>query len=267
MLAAFVAQFYDDKPPPPLVLLSHELPEQDLVAEALGLQARVRGRQAGRDRGAEARREMRRGAHARDQCARGAGAQLAETRGTGEAAGRRRRSCSGCSAPPERIEVYDNSHIMGANAVRRDDRGRAGGVRQAGLPEVRHPRADGARRRFRDDARGAGAPLRPGAEGEPGPVPSTPPGWPDLVLIDGGAGQLSAARGDAGRSGRERSAAGGHRQGAGPRRRAGMVPRRRPGGRSSCRRATRCCISCSGCATRRTASPSPRTAPAAARRW
>ena len=39
VLAAFVAQFYDDKPPPPLVLLSHEVPEIALVAEALGLRA------------------------------------------------------------------------------------------------------------------------------------------------------------------------------------------------------------------------------------
>ena len=39
MLSAFIAQFYDDKPPPPLVLINHELPEQDLVAEALTLKA------------------------------------------------------------------------------------------------------------------------------------------------------------------------------------------------------------------------------------
>src|SRR5258707_7528042 len=39
VLAAFIAQFYDDKPPPPLLLLNHELPEQDLVAEALTLKA------------------------------------------------------------------------------------------------------------------------------------------------------------------------------------------------------------------------------------
>ncbi len=35
MLEAFIAQFYDDKPPPPFLLLSHDLPESELVAEAL----------------------------------------------------------------------------------------------------------------------------------------------------------------------------------------------------------------------------------------
>ena len=39
VLAAFIAQFYDDKPPPPCVLTNHPLPEQDLVAEALSLKA------------------------------------------------------------------------------------------------------------------------------------------------------------------------------------------------------------------------------------
>ena len=41
MLAAFIAQFYDDKPPPPLILFNHELPEQDLIAEALTPQGRA----------------------------------------------------------------------------------------------------------------------------------------------------------------------------------------------------------------------------------
>ena len=55
VLAAFLAQFYDDKPPPPLLLLSHALPEQELIAEALTLKAGKRGR----DRRFRARGEKR----------------------------------------------------------------------------------------------------------------------------------------------------------------------------------------------------------------
>ena len=94
------------------------------------------------------------------------------------------------------------------------------------------------------------------------------PAWPDVILIDGGQGQMSAVRAIL--------AEPRHR---GPRRRRSASPRARtatpgasassPGARepSRCRCAIRCSISCSGCATRRTASPSARTARGARRRW
>ena len=90
--------------------------------------------------------------------------------------------------------------------------------------------------------------------------------WPDLVLIDGGARPAQRRAGDPGGAGRARHPAGRHRQGPGPRRRARMVPPAPGASPSSCRRATPCCTTCSGCATRRTASPSPPTAPAGPRR-
>ena len=110
VLAAFIAQFYDDKPPPPLLLLNHALPEQALIAEALTLKA---GRKV-EHRGAAARRKARRGAARRNQRARGAGAQA------GRDAGQAKllegvAELFGLPATPERIEVYDNSHIMGTN--------------------------------------------------------------------------------------------------------------------------------------------------------
>ena len=43
VLAAFIAQFYDDKPPPPLLLVNHAMPEQELIAEALTLKAQTFG--------------------------------------------------------------------------------------------------------------------------------------------------------------------------------------------------------------------------------
>ena len=97
--------------------------------------------------------------------------------------------------------------------------------------------------------------LREQAEGAP------PGDWPDLVLIDGGAGQLSAARQtlqDLGVNDVKLVAIA-----KGPDRDAGREWFHTDGAEPfQLPRATRCCISCSGCATRRTALPSPRTAPA-----
>jgi excinuclease ABC subunit C len=187
VLAAFIAQFYDDKPPPPLVLTSHVLPEVELVAEALTLKAHRKVEIVCPQRG-EKRAVMEHAAtNAREALER----KLAE--GAGQA-----KLLEGVAAlfelgtPPERIECYDNSHIMGANAY---------GVMVVFGPEgavknayrkftIRGPIAPGddfammrevLERRF-------GRALREQAEGDTS-------NWPDLVLIDGGAGQLSAVRG------------------------------------------------------------------------
>ena len=114
VLAAFIAQFYDDKPVPPLLLLNHELPEQALVEEALGLKiadGRRRVQIAVPARG-EKRAVV---AHAETN------AREALERRMAESAGQARlldgvASLFNCAAPPERIEIYDNSHIMGTSA-------------------------------------------------------------------------------------------------------------------------------------------------------
>src|ERR1700748_2660949 len=110
VLAAFVAQFYDDKPPPPCVLANHTLPEQDLVAEALSLKA---------DRRVEIHVPQRGEKRAVVQHAE-VNAREALERKLAESAGQARllegvAQLFGLPAPPERIEVYDNSHIMGTN--------------------------------------------------------------------------------------------------------------------------------------------------------
>ena len=193
ILAAFVAQFYDDKPPPPLLLLNVVLPEQELISEALTLKAQTFGAtrkveilipQRGEKQAVVAHAAL----NAREALER----RLAETAGQAkllEAVA----ELFALPAPPERIEVYDNSHIMGANAY---------GVMIAAGPEgfrksayrkfsIRGPIAPGddfammrevLERRF-------GRALKEDSEG-----PGTP-SWPDLVVIDGGAGQLSAVRG------------------------------------------------------------------------
>ena len=68
----------------------------------------------------------------------------------------------GSGRTPRRIEVFDNSHIQGTNAVGRHDRGRARGLREEPVPQVQHQVGrPHARRRLRHDARGADAPLPP----------------------------------------------------------------------------------------------------------
>ena len=190
VLAAFVAQFYDDKPPPPLLLLSHALPEQALVAEALTLKAGRRVEIAVPQRG-EKRAVVE---HAETNAREALERRLAESAGQAkllDAAA----ELFGLPGRPERIEVYDNSHIMGTNPY---------GVMIVSGPEGFHKQAY---RKFAirsaitpgDDfgmmrevlERRFGRALKEQAAGEP-PSPGT--AWPDLVLIDGGAGQLSAAR-------------------------------------------------------------------------
>ena len=110
VLAAFIAQFYDDKPPPPCVLVSHILPEQDLVAEALTLKAgrkvEILVPQRGEKRAVVQHAEVNAREALERKLAKSAG-QAKLLAGVAE--------LFRLAAPPERIEVYDNSHIMGAN--------------------------------------------------------------------------------------------------------------------------------------------------------
>ncbi len=110
VLSAFIAQFYDDKPPPPCVLVNHTLAEQDLVAEALSLKAGRKVTVLHPQRGEKHAVAQHAETNAREALER----KLAESAGQaklleGVAA------LFALPAPPERIEVYDNSHIMGTN--------------------------------------------------------------------------------------------------------------------------------------------------------
>ncbi len=187
VLSAFIAQFYDDKPPPPCVLVSHELEERELVAEALSLKAGRRVEVLHPQRG-EKRAVV---AHAETNAREALERKLAESAGQAKLL-EGVATLFGLPAAPERIEVYDNSHIMGANPY---------GVMIVSGPEgfvkaayrkfgIRGPVMPGddfgmmrevLTRRFSRalKAQAAGAPASE---------------WPEVVLIDGGAGQLSAAR-------------------------------------------------------------------------
>jgi excinuclease ABC subunit C len=195
VLDAFLAQFYDDKPAPRLILLSHPVEGAALLEAALSARAGHRIEIAAPKRGEK--RDLVE--HAANNAREALGRRLAETStqtklldGVAEA--------FGLEEAPRRIEVYDNSHIMGTNAV--------GGMIVAG-PEgflktnyrkfnIRSteltPGDDYAMMRevlTRRFSRLLKEAPRDGADN--GDTGETPP-WPDLVLIDGGAGQLKIAR-------------------------------------------------------------------------
>ncbi|MET1411916.1 excinuclease ABC subunit UvrC [Roseibium sp. HPY-6] len=214
VLESFLAQFYDDKPAPKQILLTHALAEQDLLSEALSERT---GRKV--DVSVPKRGEKKELVdHALTNAREALGRRLAETssqarllKGVGEA--------FDLPAVPRRIEVYDNSHIMGTNAV--------GGMIVAGIEGF----AKGQYRKFniksedlvpgddygmmrevltrrfsrllkenaRDEKPAASAEAHEVSEESAGEdtsaaISSDMPAWPDLVLIDGGQGQLTAAR-------------------------------------------------------------------------
>jgi excinuclease ABC subunit C len=112
VLGAFLAQFYDDKPCPRLILLSEEIEDRELLAQALTIKS---------DRKVEILMPRRGGK--RDVIEHAlANARAALGRKLAEAASQQRLLAAlagtfALAGPPRRIEVYDNSHIQGTNAV------------------------------------------------------------------------------------------------------------------------------------------------------
>ena len=185
ILEAFLGQFYTERPPPRMVLLSHPIENGPLLAEALGTVAGRRVVIAVPQRGEK--RELV--GHAAQNAREALGRKLAESAsqarllaGLAEA--------FGLDQPPRRIEVYDNSHIQGAHAV--------GAMIVAGPEGFEKSQY----RKFNIK----GADLTPGddfgmmtemltrrfqrlVKADPDRESAA---WPDLVLIDGGAGQVGA---------------------------------------------------------------------------
>jgi excinuclease ABC subunit C len=234
ILSAFLAQFYDDKPCPRLILISHEIEDRALLAEALASKAGYKIEVLVPQRGEKKDLVEHALANAREAL----GRKLAET-SSQQRLLRQLAETFGLPRVPRRIEVYDNSHIQGSNAVGamivagpegfRKKEYRKFNIRSAELT----PGDDFAMmrevltRRFKRLL--AEAPLRAaetGELGEPGAGagaggPAEPESlsltigteepsdetldaeaasdsdsaespWPDLVLIDGGQGQLNA---------------------------------------------------------------------------
>jgi excinuclease ABC subunit C len=112
ILESFIAQFYDDKPVPRCIFLSHDFSERALLAEALSVKAERKVEIVVPQRGEKAGLV----AHALSNAKEALGRKMADASsqarlldGVAKAFGLEKR--------PERIEVYDNSHIQGANAV------------------------------------------------------------------------------------------------------------------------------------------------------
>ena len=197
VLGAFLSQFYDDKPCPRLVLLSEAVEEQSLIAEALSTRAGHKVQVNVPQRGEKKDLVD----HALTNAREALGRRLAETSSQARLL-QGMAETFGLSQPPRRIEVYDNSHIMGTNAV--------GGMIVAG-PEgfvknqyrkfnIRSiditPGDDFGmmreviERRFSRLVKEHETPEEP-VEAE---TTDTFPAWPDVILIDGGQGQVGAVR-------------------------------------------------------------------------
>jgi excinuclease ABC subunit C len=224
VLAAFIAQFYDDKPVPRSIFVSHEPDDCELLMEALTLKA-ARKIEIHRPKRGEKTRLVE---HARRNAEEALARKLAETasqarllQGVAEA--------FELPGPPGRIEVYDNSHIQGAKAVGAmivtgpegleraayrkwniksedltpgDDYAMMREVlsrRFARLLKESAPAGEAAEGGVGGRAahfNGCGVPpqdVEVEVEQPPAPAAERPGGWPDLVLIDGGQGQLAAA--------------------------------------------------------------------------
>ncbi len=193
VLEAFLVQFYEDRTPPKLVLLSHDMAEPALIEEALSSRA-----------GRKVRIEVpRRGEkrdlvnHALNNAREALGRQLAEgasnrtlLEGVAET--------FGLEETPRRIEVYDNSHISGTNAV--------GAMIVAGEEgfSKKHYRTFNIRSTditpgddfgmMREVLTRRFSRLASESESDAEDENTGMPDWPDVVFIDGGAGQLNAVR-------------------------------------------------------------------------
>ncbi len=187
ILAAFLAQFYDGKPCPGLVLLSEEIEDRELIAEALSLRSDKRVRIKVPRRGEKHELTVQALKNAAEALARRQAVTASQ-----------RKLLAGVQehfamdVPPERIEIYDNSHIQGAHAI--------GAMVVAGPAgfEKKHYRTFNIKSKEitpGDDFAMMGEVLtrRFKALVKAGDDDDAPP-WPDLVLIDGGAGQLGAAQ-------------------------------------------------------------------------
>ncbi len=188
IMEAFLTQFYDDKDPPRLILLSHPVDNEDLVTQVLSDRAGRRVELAVPRRGEKAELVENAARNARESLAR----RMAESSTQNKLLNGLAEAFE-LDAPPKRIEVYDNSHIQGTNAV--------GGMIMAGpegfvKSQYRKFNIKGEAGANSDDFGMMKEVLTRRFERllKEDPERKTDM-WPDLLLIDGGAGQVSVVAG------------------------------------------------------------------------
>lgn len=189
VLASVMLQFYEEVPPPPNILVDRDLPERELIEAALSEVADRKVRITIPERG-DRRKLM---AQAQRNAVEALERRLAET-GTKAKINRELAEFLELDAPPQRIEVYDNSHIQGAKAVgamvvagpEGFEKGqyRKFNIREAQTNDDFAMMREVMARRFRSFGEGEAE-----AGQKPGGHEAT---LPDLILIDGGKGQLSS---------------------------------------------------------------------------
>lgn len=197
VLQAFISQFYDDKPCPRTILLTHKLPDQALLGEALSVRAERKISISVPQRGEK--RDLV--DHALQNARETLGRRLAET------SSQRRllegmAEVFGLEEAPRRVEVYDNSHIMGTNAVGAmivsgpegfvKNQYRKFNIRSKDITpgDDFGMMREVLERRFSRLVKEHGG--QDGTESDDGDNDAFP-AWPDIVLIDGGLGQLNVA--------------------------------------------------------------------------
>lgn len=224
VLASVVTQFYDDKPPPRLVLLSHPVEEIELIAQALSARAGRKVEVANPKRGERVDLVE----HARKNAREALSRKLADNAGQSSllaALG----AAFGIAKPPRRVEVYDNSHIMGTNAVggmivagrdgfmkshyrtfnistdtiAGDDFGMMREVLQRRFARLAKETPPVIENEAQQSSPSSDEHDGGGSNPSPATITSAPitepddeafPSRPDLVIVDGGKGQFEAAR-------------------------------------------------------------------------
>ncbi|MFM7027454.1 MAG: excinuclease ABC subunit UvrC [Chakrabartia sp.] len=188
IFASFLAQFYEDVPPAKTILLDRDLPDAPLLAEALGAalgrKVEIQVPQRG-DRKRLVDQATRNAVEALDR-------RLAETTTQAKLL-REVAELFDLAEPPQRIEIYDNSHIQGSNAlgamvVAGPEGFQKGQYRKFNIKRAETMPGDDFAMMREVMARRFGRALEEDPDRDKGH-------WPDLVLIDGGKGQVSAVKG------------------------------------------------------------------------
>ncbi len=193
VLEAFLAQFYEDRLPPRVVLISHDMPERLLLAEALSVRLGRRVVVGVPYRGEKKELVDHAMLNAREALGRRlaeSASQMTLLQGVADV--------FGLDAPPERIEVYDNSHIQGSHAVGgmivagpegfMKGQYRKFNIKSEGLPQTGEQGGDDLAMMHEMLTRRFSRLLKEKAE------PGVQAQWPNLILIDGGESQTRVAR-------------------------------------------------------------------------